>query len=101
MAVARVATVIAIDEVRSDLSQVAFFDRLIAHHTEGLRARRPAIHQDEFHVAAPDARPNEASDGWKTLGGGAQKEGNHLRSPSWRVLKRSAHGFEQRAVRQE
>jgi hypothetical protein len=99
--VIRVAIVIAVDEVRSDLSQVAFFDRLIAHRTDGLRARRPAIHQDESHVAPPDARQNEVSDGWKTLGGGAQNGGNHLRSPSWRALKRSAHLFEQRAVRQE
>ena len=69
----RIAIVIAVDEVRPDLSQVAFFDRLTAHHTDGLRARRPAIHQDEFHVAPPNAKQNTASDWWKTLGGGAQR----------------------------
>src|SRR5882757_7815770 len=97
----RVAIVIAVDEVRADLSQVALFDRLIAHHTEGLRVRRPAIHQDESHLAPSDAKQNTVSVGRETLGGGAQKWGNHLRSPSWRVLKRSAQRFEQRAVRQE
>jgi hypothetical protein len=71
--VIRVAIVIAVDEMRSDLSQVGFFDRLIAHHTEGLRARRPAIHQDESHVAPPDAKQNAASVGWGTLGGGAPR----------------------------
>jgi hypothetical protein len=53
--------VIAVDEVRPDLSQIAFFDRLIAHHAEGLRAGRPAIHQDEFHLAPPDAKQNTVS----------------------------------------
>jgi hypothetical protein len=71
--VIRVAIVIAVDEVRPDLSQVAFFDRPIAHRTEGLRARRPAIHQDEFLVAPPDAKQNAVSAGRKALGGGAQK----------------------------
>jgi hypothetical protein len=68
-----VAVVIAVDEVRPDFSQVGCFNRLIAHHTEGLRAGPPAIHQYEFHVAPPNAKQNTVSDGWKKLGGGAQK----------------------------
>jgi hypothetical protein len=71
--VIRVAIVIAVDEVRPDRSQVAFFDRLIAHHTEGLRAGYPAVQQDESHVAPPNAKQNTVSDWWKTLGGGAQR----------------------------
>ena len=51
MAVVRVAIVIAVDEMRPDLSQIALFDRLIAPHAEGSRAGRPAVHQDESHVA--------------------------------------------------
>ena len=61
MAVVRVAIVIAVGEVRPDLSQIAFFDRLTAHHAEGLRAWRPAIHQDESHLAPPDAKQNTGS----------------------------------------
>jgi hypothetical protein len=80
--VLRVAIVIAVGEVRPDLSQVAFFDRPIAHHAAGLRAGLPAIHEDESHHTPPDAKPNTGSVGWETLGGGAQKWGNHLRSPS-------------------
>jgi hypothetical protein len=71
--VIRVAIVIAVDEVRPDLSQVACADRLIAHHAEGLRPGRPAIHQYEFHVAPPNAKQNTVSDWWKALGGGAQR----------------------------
>jgi hypothetical protein len=71
--VIHVAIVIAVDEMRPDLSQVAFFDRLITHRTEGLRARRPAIHQDESHFAPPDAKQNTVSVGRETLGDGAQK----------------------------
>src|SRR5258708_761930 len=56
LAVVRVTVVIAVDEVRPDLSQIAFFDRLTAHHAEGLRAGHPAIHLDESHRAPPDAK---------------------------------------------
>jgi hypothetical protein len=52
----RVAIVIAVDELRPDFSQVACSDWLSAHHTGGLRAGRPAIHQDESHVASPSAQ---------------------------------------------
>ena len=69
----RVAIVIAVDEVGADLPQVAFCDRPIAHHAEGLRARRPAIHQDKSHVAPPDAKQNAGSVRWGTSGGEAQK----------------------------
>jgi hypothetical protein len=50
LAVVRVAIVIAVDEVRPDFAQVAWSDRLSAHHAQGLRARGSAIHQDEVHV---------------------------------------------------
>ena len=72
-AVIGVAILIAVGELRPDFSQIARSDRLIAHHTERLRAGRPAIHQDESHVAPPNAKQNTVSDEWKTLGGGAQR----------------------------
>jgi hypothetical protein len=100
LAVLGVAIVIAIDEMRSDLSQIAFFDRLIAHHAGRLRTGLPAVHQDESHAMPPDTKQNAGSAGRETWGG-VSKQSNHLRSPSWRVLKRSAHLFEQSAVRQE
>ena len=59
VAVIRVAIVIAVDEVRPDFSQVACSDWLIAHHTGGLRAGRPAIHQDESHVAPPSSQQRQ------------------------------------------
>jgi hypothetical protein len=68
-----VAIVIAVGEVRSDLSEVAQRDRLIAHHTDGLRAGRPAIHQDESHVAPPDAKQTNVSVGWRPLGKEVQR----------------------------
>jgi hypothetical protein len=64
-----VAIVIAVGEVRPEFSQVACSDRLIAAHAKGPWARRPAIHQDEFHVAPPNAKQNTAAEAWKTLGG--------------------------------
>ena len=72
-AVICVAIVIAVDEVRPDFSQVACADRSIAHRAEGLSAGRPEIHQYESHVAPPSVKQNTVSDGWKTLGGGAQR----------------------------
>jgi hypothetical protein len=51
-----VAIVIAVGEVRPDFSQVACFDRLEAAHAKGPWARCPAIHQNEFHVALPNAK---------------------------------------------
>jgi hypothetical protein len=66
--VIRIAIVIAVDEVRPDFSQVACSDRLIAHHTAGLPAGRPAIHQYEFHVAPPNAKQNTGSVAWGPSG---------------------------------
>jgi hypothetical protein len=72
-AVIGVAIMIAVGEPRSDFSQIARSDRLTAQYAERLRAGRPAIHQDESHVAPPNAKQNTVSDGWKALGGGAQR----------------------------
>ena len=55
-AVIDVALVIAVAELRRDIAQVALPDWLTAQRTERLRAGCPAIHQDEFHVASPDAK---------------------------------------------
>jgi hypothetical protein len=71
--VIRVAIVIAIAEVRAEFSQIAFSEWLLALHTEGLRARRPSIHQDKSHVAPPNAKQNTVSVGWRPPGGGAQR----------------------------
>lgn len=49
----RVALVIAVGEPGRDLSQVALPDWLTAKCAERLRARRPAIHQDKFHLPPP------------------------------------------------
>ena len=69
----RVAILVAVDEARSEFSQVARSDRLIAHHTQGSQARHPPIHQDESHVAPPNVKQNTVSDGWGASGGGAQR----------------------------
>jgi hypothetical protein len=66
-----VTIVIAVGEVRPDFSQVACFDRLEAADAKGLWPRRPAIHQDEFHVAPPNAKQNTVSAAWGPSGGGA------------------------------
>jgi hypothetical protein len=63
-----VAIVIAVGEVRPDFSQVALFDRLQAAHAKRSWARRPAIHQDEFHVAPSNAKQYAVAEEWKTLG---------------------------------
>jgi hypothetical protein len=68
-----VAIMIAVGKPRPDFSQVARPDWFTAQHTERLRAGRPAIHQYESHVAPPNAKQNTVSDGWKALGGGAQR----------------------------
>jgi hypothetical protein len=64
-----VAIVIAVGEVRPDFSEVACLDRLEAAHAKGPWARLPAIHQDEFHVTPPNAKPYAVAEGWKTLDG--------------------------------
>lgn len=53
----RVAFVITVDEMRPNFSQIACFDRLTAHHTDGSQAGLPAIHQNESHVPPPKAQP--------------------------------------------
>ena len=72
-AVIGVAIKIAVGEPRPDLSQIVRSDRLTAQNTERSRARRPAIHQYESHVAPPNVKQNTVSEGWKALGGGAQR----------------------------
>jgi hypothetical protein len=62
-AVLCIAVMIAVNEVRSNFSQVACPDPLITHHAEGLRAGRPPTHQYESHVALPSAKQNTVSDG--------------------------------------
>ena len=64
-----VAIVIAVGEVRPDFSQVTCFDRLQTARTKGPWARRPAIHQDEFHVALPNAKQYAVAEGWEPLAG--------------------------------
>jgi hypothetical protein len=73
LAMAGVAFVITVAEPRPDLSQIIRPDRLAAEHTDGLRAGRPAIDQDEFHIDPPNAKQYTVSDEWNALGGGAQR----------------------------
>ena len=73
VAVIRVAIVIAVDEVRPGLPQIACADRRFTHHAEGLPEGRPAIHQGKSHVAPPTAKQNTVSAGWGPMGGGAQR----------------------------
>src|SRR5258708_13745627 len=70
-AVLGVAFVITIGEPRLDFPQIARPDRLTAQRAERLPAGRPAIDQDESHVAPPNAKENTVSDEWKAPGSGA------------------------------
>jgi hypothetical protein len=72
-AVIGVAIMIAVDQLRSDFSEVTCPDWLAAQHTDGFLAGRPAIRQYESHVAPPSAKQNTVSDEWEILGGGAQR----------------------------
>lgn len=63
-----VAIVIAVDEVRPDFPQVVRADGLIARHARGSRARRPPIHQNESHVAAPNEKQNPRIGWLETIG---------------------------------
>jgi len=56
LAVFGVAFIITAGDPRLDFSQIARPDRLAAQRAEGLRAWRPAIHQQESHVAPPNAK---------------------------------------------
>src|ERR1700730_10605350 len=73
VAVSGVAFMVAVGEVGADFSQIACADWLTAQHAEGLRAGRSIIHQDESHVAPPNAKQNTVSDGLRRAGGGAQR----------------------------
>jgi hypothetical protein len=55
LAVFGIAFIITVGEPRVDFPQIARPDRLAAQRTERSRAGRPAIHQDESHVAPPNA----------------------------------------------
>jgi hypothetical protein len=68
LAVFSIAFIIAVGEPRVDFSQIARPDRFAAQRTERSRAGRPAIHQDESHVAPLDAKQNirMLSDGLKS-----------------------------------
>src|SRR5437016_5359557 len=72
-AVIGVASMIAVGELGVDFSQIARPDWPAVKHTQALWAGRPAVHQYESHVAPPNAKQNTVSDGWKALGGGAQR----------------------------
>jgi hypothetical protein len=67
-AVFSIAFIITVGEPRVDLSQIARPDRHPAQRTERSRAGSPAIHQDESHVAPPNAEQNMQllSDGLKS-----------------------------------
>ena len=54
-AVFSVAFIITVGQPRLDFPQIARPDRLTAQRTDGLPARRPAIHQDESHMAPLNA----------------------------------------------
>ena len=62
-AVTEVAVVIAVGKARGQLAQVAVADRLAAPCTEGLRAGRSAVDQDEPHVPPPNEKQNTVSVG--------------------------------------
>jgi len=62
-AVIGVAVMVAVRQPRLDFSQIARPDRLTAQHTQGLRVGRPAVHQNESHVAPPNAKQNTVSAG--------------------------------------
>ena len=56
-----VAVVIAVGKARGQLAQVAVADRLAAPCTEGLRAGRSAVDQDEPHMPPPNEKQNTVS----------------------------------------
>src|ERR1700691_3564970 len=84
LAVIGVAIWIAIAKLRSDLSQVACSDWFTAQRAESLLSWRLVIHQYELHVAPPSAKQNTVSDGWKPLGGGAQR---WFRPSGWSLFR--------------
>lgn len=56
-----VTAVIAERQPSAEFSQIARLNWLTAKHAKGLRARRPAVHQDEPHVACPNAKQHHAT----------------------------------------
>ena len=56
LAVTEVALVVTVSEPGRNFPQVSPPDRLTAERTEGLRARRPVIDQNELHVATLNVR---------------------------------------------
>ena len=62
-AVSEVAVVIAVGKTRGQLAQVAVTDRFAAPCTEGLRAGRSAVDQDEPHMPPPNEKQNTVSVG--------------------------------------
>ena len=54
LAVTGVAPVIAVGELSCKFSQIALPDRLTTHRTASLLARRPTIHDHEFHLPRPN-----------------------------------------------
>ena len=63
-AMSGIAFIIAVGEPCFDFSQIARSDGFTPQHTEGSRAGRPAVHQDESHVGAPEALTPE----WGAVG---------------------------------
>jgi hypothetical protein len=63
LAMTGVALIITVGEPRLDLSQIACTDRLAALRAQGLPKGRPAVHQDESHVASPNATQMMVSGG--------------------------------------
>jgi hypothetical protein len=63
LAMLDVALIVTVGEPRLDFSQIACPDRFAAQSAERLPKRRPSVHQNESHVASPDAKrmivPNE------------------------------------------
>jgi len=71
LAVIRITILIAIAKTGSDFSRIARADGRSAHYTAALRGG-PTSHQDEPHVAAPNAKQYTMSNELKRVGGGAQ-----------------------------
>ena len=57
-----VTSVVTVGEAGFDFSQVAPSDQLAAQRAERLRAGRSTVHQNESHVAPPNAKQNTVSD---------------------------------------
>ena len=56
IAIERVTVMVAERQPGAEFLEIARADRLTAEHTEGSPAQRPAIHQNEPHIAALNAR---------------------------------------------